>query len=195
MSDGKHAKQRQENYLCFFESEHQWPGAGAVRLEALAMNRNASVTTGLSSSDDVLCSRLSASQRGVLVAFVVLALAEKLKVLPLDLGGLLTAIVLITMGVTPLLLGDLAAKASEPFVTDADAVVAPDEIIMGTQTARDAIVACGFGQVGKSLSNALEQERGSIWKELPGHLPRIVAFDNNPAHSGNVELPGNETLW
>ena len=36
-------------------------------------------------------------------AFVVLAAAEKLGALPADLGGLLTAIVLVTMALTPLL--------------------------------------------------------------------------------------------
>ena len=45
-------------------------------------------------------------------AFVVLALAEKLEVLPKDLGRLLIAIVLITMAVTPLL-GQAAAVASK----------------------------------------------------------------------------------
>lgn len=50
-------------------------------------------------------------------AFVVLALAEKLEVLPKDLGGLLTAIVLITMAVTPLL-GVVAAQISNSFTFD-----------------------------------------------------------------------------
>lgn len=98
-------------------------------------------------------------------AFVVLALAEKLGVLPKDLGGLLTAIVLVTMALTPLL-GDaaalIAAKAeeggkegSEPQLMDAD--VAPD-----------AVVVCGYGDVGRGV---LEAARGETSE---GHA--CVAF-------------------
>jgi Kef-type K+ transport system membrane component KefB len=45
-------------------------------------------------------------------AFVVLALAEKLEVLPVELGSILTAIILITMAVTPVL-GVIARAVTE----------------------------------------------------------------------------------
>jgi len=77
-------------------------------------------------------------------AFVVLALAEKLGVLPKDLGGLLTAIVLITMAVTPLL-GKLASVASESFARSTALTLDAEvrEVIDDSEVAGDAVVVCG----------------------------------------------------
>jgi len=53
-------------------------------------------------------------------AFVVLALAEKLTIIPQDLASITTAIILITMGITPIL-GQIAETLSQPLVLKAEA--------------------------------------------------------------------------
>jgi len=117
-------------------------------------------------------------------AFVVLALAEKLGVLPVDLGGLLTAIVLISMALTPLL-GDLAEVASRPFPKEKrgqDVEEVPEAISL-TQIASDAIIICGHGEIGQSLLQVLGDNSHLAHQyslEENGSLPKIVAFDNNP---------------
>ena len=124
---------------------------------------------------------------------MVLALAEKLEVLPKDLGGLLTAIVLITMAVTPLL-GQAAAIASEKFVfsTVSNEVI---EMAEESQVAEDAVVICGYKEVGKEIINKLGTVCASA--EINGagkgtNLPKIVAFDTEPSLINNVLLPSTD---
>eukprot|EP00965_Chrysotila_dentata_P245373 6206510-Pleurochrysis_carterae.AAC.2 len=66
--------------------------------------------THISSADTLRLSLLLAG--GGEFAFVVLASAEKLGAIPYDLGAVLTAIVLISMCLTPLL-GDIAEAATK----------------------------------------------------------------------------------
>jgi Trk K+ transport system NAD-binding subunit len=133
-------------------------------------------------------------------AFVVLALAEKLGVLPSDLGSLLTAIVLITMAVTPFL-GQLADIVSQPFTEEAQgAVLSMDGITEseGTEIAEDAIVVCGYGEIGESCLQVLYEEYRAIkeYVEKDAHrdLPHIVAFDSNPALAGNILMPSEDAV-
>mmetsp|Transcript_29920 Transcript_29920/g.62959 ORF Transcript_29920/g.62959 Transcript_29920/m.62959 type:complete len:709 (+) Transcript_29920:223-2349(+) len=123
-------------------------------------------------------------------AFVVLALAERLEVLPKDLGGLLTAIVLITMAVTPLL-GSVAAKASEAFVTISTKSVAA-ESIEDSLVAEDAIVICGYGDVGRAILLKLGSTPEFSHERKEG-LPHIVAFDTEPLLINNILLPISNT--
>lgn len=89
-------------------------------------------------------------------AFVVLAAAEKLGALPEQLNGLLTTIVLITMSLTPFL-GVAAAKASEPLtLLPHDGVDIPRmQASREVRAAHDAIVICGYGEVGSSVTRSL----------------------------------------
>jgi len=123
-------------------------------------------------------------------AFVVLALAEKLEVLPKDLGGLLTAIVLITMAVTPLL-GQVAAAASGAF--ESGAVNGEGDASGGkpsveeSQVAEDAVVICGYGEVGQEIVSQLglaNYVNGAL-----SILPRVVAFDTDPALIDTILMP------
>jgi Kef-type K+ transport system membrane component KefB len=121
-------------------------------------------------------------------AFVVLALAEKLGVLPNELGGLLTAIVLITMAVTPLL-GNLAGLVSEPFVSQSRIPMDSESALrdLPVEIACDAIVVCGYGTVGRKLLEELEKEHGGA--------STIVAFDTDPAHPiDTIWRPSEETV-
>jgi len=128
-------------------------------------------------------------------AFVVLALAEKLDVLPKDLGGLLTAIVLITMAVTPLL-GQVASVASEAFAASngeegGDGTIR-QSLDEESQVAEDAVVVCGYGEVGREVlinlgnSNHFDADDG-----IPTGLPRLVAFDTKPSLIDDIPLPAS----
>ena len=118
-------------------------------------------------------------------AFVVLALAERLEVLPKDLGGLLTAIVLITMAVTPLL-GEVAAVAAEAFVSYTEGNVAQESAVE-SQVAEDAVVVCGYGEIGKEVVYKLGLTDAGV-NPMEG-LPQIVAFDTEPALIDNILIP------
>jgi voltage-gated potassium channel Kch len=140
-------------------------------------------------------------------AFVVLALSEKLELIPNDLGSILTAIVLITMGITPLL-GIAADKLSNALEPEEEIVTSPKELngststngyqhsvngndtngIMngnvGTTLGRDSIVVCGYGEIGRSLIRALDSEV-DIYKKVRDNARteglNIVAFDIDEA--------------
>jgi hypothetical protein len=116
-------------------------------------------------------------------AFVVLALAEKLEVLPKDLGGLLTSIVLITMAVTPLL-GVAASAVSNNYTFDQMRHVSGDG--SGESfVADDAIVVCGYGEIGKALVDKL----GELKTDDSGHPPGLVAFDTSPILMNSILMP------
>ena len=126
-------------------------------------------------------------------------LAENLEVLPPDLGGLLTAIVLITMAVTPLL-GQAAGKFSKAYsgdiiipALDVSAQMPPQtgtastvDATIPNEVAHNAIVVCGFGDAGQSTLQALSNEyekmieaeiRSSIGKDKMSRLEKgLVAF-------------------
>ena len=132
-------------------------------------------------------------------AFVVLAAAEKLGALPADLGGLLTAIVLVTMALTPLL-STVAEKLSAQLIDEESqqeesALTAELQGLMpgGTQVASDSVVVVGFGEVGRSVSKALD---GRVSDEAARQLPRIVAFDTDPSlvRAQACTLEGKETV-
>ena len=125
-------------------------------------------------------------------AFVVLALAEKLGVLPQDLGGLLTAIVLITMAVTPLL-GKAAAAASESFARSAALSLDAElkEVIEESEVAGDAIVVCGYGIIGKEVVKRLREEQEQDITSDTFSLPQIVAFDTRPSLVDTILMPSS----
>jgi hypothetical protein len=138
-------------------------------------------------------------------AFVVLALANKLAVIPQELSAILTAIILITMGATPLL-GQLAATLSEPLLK----IREEDEEIFsnlanGNDTnsipytmADDAIVVCGYGEVGQSLVQVLNSEVGT-GRTLNLHthkhdMVNVVAFDTDPILADTYLKPNTSCI-
>lgn len=125
-------------------------------------------------------------------AFVVLALAEKLGVLPQDLGGLLTAIVLITMATTPLL-GNAAAVASESFARSAALSLDAElkEVIEESEVAGDAVVVCGYGIIGEEVVRKLREEQEKDITSDTFSLPQIVAFDTRPSLADTILMPSS----
>lgn len=139
-------------------------------------------------------------------AFVVLALADKLSILPEDLSKILTAIILITMGVTPLL-GQLAASLSEPLlgfeeermtteiVTEAaKGYVAPFPI------ARDAVVVCGYGEIGRTVVQTLSDEldylkrASSIAKRATQSPPALSEHSAVNGSNESASAPGQDSV-
>jgi len=139
-------------------------------------------------------------------AFVVLALAEKLDVLPKDLGGLLTAIVLLSMALTPSL-GDLADKLSGTIKRSAPVnsdFIEPDKnglMEESTSIASDAIIVCGHGEIGSMVVKTLEQNISIITTLGDQHgdiatsdLPKIVSFDTDPNLVDKLVLPEQDVV-
>eukprot|EP00980_Cylindrotheca_fusiformis_P007541 scaffold1561_cov129-Cylindrotheca_fusiformis.AAC.33 len=130
-------------------------------------------------------------------SFVVLALAEKIGMLSDDLIALLTAIVLVTMGITPIL-GDLAQTLSEPFVGVDDSDIGTEEGTAAFQTvvADDSVVVCGHAETGRALLRQLEIFRSSREHESinGGGIPDIVAFSRNPSLVDTVLYPAPRTV-
>ncbi|KAL3944848.1 MAG: hypothetical protein SGBAC_001050 [Bacillariaceae sp.] len=121
-------------------------------------------------------------------AFVVLALAGKIGVLSDDFISLLTAIVLVTMGITPIL-GDVAAFVSQAFEKDETSIEevksedASEENATQIRVAEDAIVVCGHAEVGRAVLRQLGEYRASTTDESSNDessIPDIVAFSRNP---------------
>lgn len=122
-------------------------------------------------------------------AFVVLALADQLEILSKDLIGLLTAIVLVTMGITPLL-GDLAETISQPFAFAAAAEKSRESVEkvasalkgsngeLKTSVAEDSIVILGHAEVGRSVLRMISDYKLSTEDE--SDVPNVVAFSKNP---------------
>ena len=123
-------------------------------------------------------------------AFVVLALAERLGVVPDDLSALLTAIILITMGLTPLL-GELAEAASTPFQDE----TTEDKYCFATndganEIASYPIVVCGYGDAGHAVLHSLVEAKDTLLlggsnpsgdeEERTCRQPSLVAFDTDP---------------
>lgn len=125
-------------------------------------------------------------------AFVVLALAQKLDVLPDSLIGLLTAIVLVTMGITPLL-GDLAAKLSEPYEKNEEETQQPFVTPEPTEVAEDSIVVCGHGEAGRATKRVLGERYAHEWSPESGK-PNVVAFSRNPCLSDSTLTADNNTI-
>ena len=133
-------------------------------------------------------------------AFVVLAVAEKLNVLPTDLGGLLTAIVLISMALTPIL-GDAADRLSEYHEDEMEPqLISIDEngiMEVPSLVAGDSVVVCGYGEIGKSLVNVLGENLSIIPKSDHVEndiLPKVVAFDNDVSLIDKILVPKKDTV-
>ena len=136
-------------------------------------------------------------------AFVVLAVAERLDVLPRDLGGLLTAIVLITMAFTPLL-GDAADRLSSIAkvndINNHSTLINLDE--NGTMdessfVSSDAVIVCGYDEIGKNVVEVVGENMSVVPIEIiegSTFLPRVAAFDTDPLLVDKILVPKRDTV-
>lgn len=114
-------------------------------------------------------------------AFVVLALADKIGIVSDYLVSLLTAIVLVTMGITPIL-GDLAEVLSKPFeqsIEGAIDITATSEALEKTFVAEDSIVVLGHSEIGRAVLRVLGDQQPAR-NATGAQIPNIVAFSRNP---------------
>jgi Kef-type K+ transport system membrane component KefB/voltage-gated potassium channel Kch len=133
-------------------------------------------------------------------AFVVLALATRLDVVPGNLGALLTAVILITMALTPLL-GNLAAIVSEPLLSlkeEGQEAYSPEARV---QVASDSVVVCGYGEVGQSVLRVLGDLDAAAFAAIQkandiagSESTRIVAFDTDPTLAQGVLRLNNRAV-
>jgi Kef-type K+ transport system membrane component KefB len=129
-------------------------------------------------------------------AFVVLALADKIGMVSDYLLGLLTAIVLVTMGVTPIL-GDLAETLSKPFASTDDTSTAlassDSEAVEMTFVAEDSIVVLGHSEIGRAVLRVLGDQQPA--RNFTGaQIPNIVAFSRNPDLVDTILTPSPGTI-
>ena len=113
-------------------------------------------------------------------------MTERLDVLPQDLGGLLTLIVLITLAVTPIL-GDAAenlGRFSEEVSKSIETTNHEDGMVEEpSSVASDAIVVCGYEEIGQNVVDIVGQNISVLPKEvlvISDILPRLAAFDTDP---------------
>jgi len=134
-------------------------------------------------------------------AFVVLALADQLEILSKDLIGLLTAIVLVTMGITPLL-GDFAESISQPFALAAAAEESKGSVEKvssaltngetKTKVADDSIVILGHAEIGRAVLRMISDYKMSTEDE--SDVPNVVAFSKNPDLVESVLYPCEQSI-
>ena len=134
---------------------------------------------------------------------MVLALADQLEVLSKDLIGLLTAIVLVTMGITPIL-GDLAENISKPFAYAAaieeseGSVEKVNQMLNGdlkTSVAEDSIIILGHAEIGRAVLRQIADYQASIETDDNGDdIPNVVAFSKNPDLVDSVLCPSPGTI-
>eukprot|EP00891_Asterochloris_glomerata_P001180 jgi/Astpho2/1180/Aster-07718 len=123
-------------------------------------------------------------------AFVLLSLAEELKVLPEDLNKLLIIVVVLSMALTPLL-ADIGKKLAERTPDSSDRQGDGDEVT-GVQADGRQVVICGFGELGQSIANMLENPLSvSLGR---GKVP-YVAFDLQPARVKGAREAGFNILY
>eukprot|EP00566_Odontella_aurita_P007367 CAMPEP_0113545448 /NCGR_PEP_ID=MMETSP0015_2-20120614/11266_1 /TAXON_ID=2838 /ORGANISM="Odontella" /LENGTH=740 /DNA_ID=CAMNT_0000445813 /DNA_START=579 /DNA_END=2802 /DNA_ORIENTATION=- /assembly_acc=CAM_ASM_000160 len=130
-------------------------------------------------------------------AFVVLSEAEKLGVLPKELGGILTAVVLITMALTPSK-GDLAEKASVSLLPLEGGIEEEDIDISASHTmtkiSDDAAIICGYNEVGVKVLRSLGNEFRTPALDRDVGLPRLAAIDLLPSLENSSKLPSDGTV-
>ena len=131
----------------------EWPTVLSLFVGLLALKATVITfigpTVGLSKSDSIKTGFLL-SQGGEF-AFVLLALAAQLKVLPEELNKLLIIVVVLSMAATPLLAeaGRLVADLIEEKEGGGDQSTEGFNI-------EDPVLVCGFGDVGQAVANMFE---------------------------------------
>jgi Kef-type K+ transport system membrane component KefB/Trk K+ transport system NAD-binding subunit len=125
---------------------------------AVGLTRAESIRTGFALS------------QGGEFAFVLLALAEELNLLPSELNRMLIIVVVLSMAATPLLTEAGRRVAEIVSAADGEALAAAAE---GAGVDDPALI-CGFGEVGQAAANALEA-LGQPYVAFDMTVPRVQA--------------------
>jgi len=130
-------------------------------------------------------------------AFVVLASAEKLGIIDDYSLKMLTAIILVSMGITPIL-GNVASALSQPFVSEDDETtpMANNEKKGGMTIAKNAVVVCGHAESGRAVVRTLsERFASSSVSGMNSGETNVVAFCRDRCLSDSMqEEPGRQSI-
>jgi CPA2 family monovalent cation:H+ antiporter-2 len=165
----------------------KWPAVFAA-LAGLVATKAAIVAalvrlSGASSATAVHAGLLLA--QGGEFAFVAFGLASKLNVMPLATSRTLLTATALSMAVTPLL-GDLGAVAGKKIEQRAGLkhYVGQDAEADEVKQQEGLVVVCGYGRIGRSLTDLLDQ-----------FFLRWVAFDVNPAKAIEARNEGRSVFF
>ncbi|KAL1511778.1 hypothetical protein AB1Y20_005064 [Prymnesium parvum] len=167
-----------------------------VKVSVLAVS---ALIGGLSLAEGIRFSLLLAG--GGEFAFIIFGLGERLGVLPDRLTGLLTGVVLISMSLTPLL-AEVASALSAPLVRERDDLRSmPQRAISDEEwdaarrirVASNAVVVCGYGELGCAVYRALQLSlgmKGKTYSAAP-----LVAFELKPNRVVQGVLKGDAVIY
>lgn len=185
-----------------------WPSilallAGLIVVKAAILTPIAKIGGNLSWEDSLRLG-LVLSQGGEF-AFVLLALANELGVLPSELNRLLIVVVVLSMALTPTLadVGKVASDAIKRLSPQPDPEPeGPCEPLLSPAEARACgtrpIVVCGAGPIGMAVATMLSSplaEVEQMTRQAPGGGKRgLVILDYNPARLPPATALGFSTM-
>ncbi|KAK9841217.1 hypothetical protein WJX74_002016 [Apatococcus lobatus] len=125
-------------------------------------------------------------------AFVLLSLANELKILPMELNRLLIIVVVLSMALTPAL-----AEAGKRFAEAAEGDEASGDLTLSGGEPKDQkdvrpVVICGFGEIGQTVANMLESPFAISLER--GKVP-YVAFDMSPHRLEAARAAGFNVMY
>lgn len=115
--------------------------------------------------------------------FVLIALANQIKIIPIEVASILLVSGVISMSITPFMIdkartwGKILSKEKPQFTDDLD--ILPENISL-----KDHVIICGFGRIGQTVSRFLKQD------EIP-----FVAIDIDPLRTTKARQAGENVLF
>lgn len=134
------------------------------------------------SSKDAWASGLMLAQMGEF-GFVLIALANQVKLLPSDVSSMLLGAGVISMAITPYMIDH--ARSWSLFLSQEKSPKTDDlEQLPENENLKDHVIICGFGRIGQTVSRFLKQE--SI---------DFVAIDIDPLRTRTAREAGENVLF
>lgn len=134
------------------------------------------------SSKDAWASGLMLAQMGEF-GFVIIALANKVEILPPSVSSMLLGAGVISMAITPYMIDKsrswsiFLSQEKSPQTTDL-------EVLPDNENLKDHVIICGFGRVGQTVSRFLKQEEIDF-----------VAIDIDPLRTRKAREAGENILF
>lgn len=134
------------------------------------------------SSKDAWASGLMLAQMGEF-GFVLIALANQVKLLPSDVSSMLLGAGVISMAITPFIID--RARPWSIFLSQEKSVETNDlEKLPENKNLRNHVIICGFGRIGQTVSRFLKQEKIDF-----------VAIDIDPLRTRTAREAGENVLF
>ncbi|HCH69025.1 MAG TPA: potassium transporter [Colwellia sp.] len=134
------------------------------------------------SPKDAWASGLILAQMGEF-GFVLIALANQVKLLPSDVSSMLLGAGVISMAITPYMIDH--ARSWSLFLSQEKSTATDDlEQLPENENLKDHVIICGFGRIGQTVSRFLKQE-----------LIDFVAIDIDPLRTRTAREAGENVLF